>query len=157
MKKHLSIIAFVFAISFAHNGYSQGWVADITVDLNHSLYAFERIEHVNFSFSGYFASGTSASSSIRFILKGSGTPSGGISVTISGTAYQPYDQTSPYSTSVSGNFSGSYTTGCKVGYFTKQGATSNQQVTVIIKIYPRLQITDPVQECERITITTSTC
>jgi hypothetical protein len=157
MKNTVYVLVLTTGMLWGHHACPQGWVAEVSVDLNHNLYALEQIDNVDLVYSGYAASGQSSSSTIRFVLKGSGDPSGGISLSIRGTAFQPYDPSHPYSTSLSATFSGNYSTGCKIGYFTKQGATSDQQVSVWIKIYPRLEINSLLQECEQITLTTSTC
>lgn len=150
-------IAFLLFVTASGLCFSQGWVAKINVDLNHSLYAFETIENAQLTFSGVSTSGNSTRSNVQFIVKGTGSPSGDLYLSISGTAFEPYDQNDPASQSLYGQLTANYKIPCTPGFFKSEDAATNQQVSASIIFYPRLQINNYTQDCDKITLTTSTC
>jgi len=91
---------------------AQGWVAKIDINLNHDLYAYERIQHVSVTFSGITVTGSSETKYISFAINGGGSPAHDLKVTINGFGYQPYDPADPSTAPISANFSGSYAVPC---------------------------------------------
>jgi hypothetical protein len=150
-------IVFLLTVTASGPCISQGWVAKINVDLNHSLYAFETIENAQLTFSGVTMSGNSTRSNVQFIVNGTGSPSGDLHLSIRGTAFEPYDQNDPASQSLYGQLTANYNIPCIPGYFKTEDPATNQQVSVSIIFYPRLQISNYTQDCDKITLTTSTC
>src|SRR5688500_9819525 len=109
-----NIIGVVVAINCLAAGpcFAQGWVAEVNVDLNHGLYAYETIENARLTFSGITVSGSSDRSNIQFTVKGTGSPSGDINLSISGTAFEPYDPNDPSRQSLYGQLVANYKTPC---------------------------------------------
>lgn len=138
--------------------YAQGWYAEIDLDLNHGLYAYERISNAQITFSGVTVSGSSTNSNLRLTAMGTGPATGSITVTATGTAWQPYDPGDPYSQSLpTVRFTGTYDAACQTAFFEKAGDLSGQVLYIWIKVYPRLDISDFVLLCEQVTLITNTC
>ena len=144
-------------IGASTGAFAQGWYAEVDLDLNHDLYAYENIARATLTFSGVTVSGSSSTSKLHLELKGINTITGDLSLSINGVAWQPYDPIHPYSEPISARFSGRYNISCETGFFEQDGDTPLHQVYIWIKIYPRLQISDFVQACDKITLTSSTC
>ena len=140
-----------------HTLWSQGWTAEINLDLNHSLYAYEKISNATFTFSGVTASGSSKTSNLHLVINGTGSITGQINVTATGLGWQPYQPDDPYSESIAASFTGNYSQLCSTGYFQQQGETSLEQLSIWIIIYPRLVITTFDNNCDELFLATSTC
>lgn len=137
--------------------FGQGWTADVYVYLNHDRYALEKISTVTFSYSGVSASASSLTGGVEMTIHGTGSITGSISVSASGVAWERYDTSVPESTSISGSYNGNFTGYCTRTYFQKQGSTSDVQIFITITVYPRMVITGFDNQCDLITLTTSTC
>lgn len=144
-------------IAFSHNAYSQGWRAEIDLDLNHNLYGYERIDNVTLTFSGVTVTGSSPRSTLNLVITGNDPMSGEINLSITGTASEPYDPQDTPTKAISLTLSGNYSKVCERGFLSNQDPTNMEQVSVWITIYPRLQISSFVQECDRLTLTSNTC
>lgn len=156
MKK--TSIYFLAALAIlATSAHGQGWYAEIDLDLNHDYYAFENISNATLTFSGVTVSGSSTNSNLKLVVKGTGSLSGSISLTVKGTGFEPYDRSDPYSAPILVQYSGKYNTLCKTGFFQKAGEYPNSQLYIWVKIYPRLAISTFTQLCDQITLTTPTC
>ncbi len=137
--------------------YSQGWVAEVEININHGLYAYERLTNASVTISGVTASGSSTTSILRLILQGSGTPSGNINITANGEAWQPYDKADPFNASIYATYSGAYNINCTNSYYDSYDGTNPQNISGYVKIYPRLEISNFIQQCDNLTITSNTC
>lgn len=150
---------FILVISLTGRAelFSQGWVAEITVDINHGLYAFEKIDAASVTFSGVTTSGSSQTSSLQVVIRGDDLITGNLSLTVYGMAFEPYDRDEPYSQQISGTLSGTFTDLCSRGLFQKTGMDQYQQISVWIEIFPRLEIAEFTNNCDALTFTTNTC
>src|SRR5688572_7031554 len=157
MKKILFGILFIKCLTFYPNTYGQGWVAEIDLNFTHDFYALERIETVTLKYSGIVITDSSNTGQLRLVLSGNGEPAGDISLSIQGVAFEPYNSSDPYREPISATFSGNYNIPCSTGFFEHEGFTPNEHIYIWIKIYPRLVVTDLLQECEKLTLTTNTC
>lgn len=137
--------------------YSQGWYAEVDVDLNHELYAYESISKVTVTYSGVTVTGSSPHSQTSFILTGLTAISGDLTVSANGQAWEPYDPSTPYSEPLVVQFSGKHTTLCTTGFFEQHGVDPHQQLYIWIRVYPRMEISSFVQLCDNITLSTNTC
>lgn len=156
MRKSLNILAVCCVLSVQGLN-AQGWVAEIDIELNHIHYAYEKITSVTVTYSGITVSGSSETYGIQLVVRGTGDPSGALNVEASGLAWDPYDSTDPYNEALAASFTGKYKTYCLTGSFETDGVTSEQQMYVSIHIYPRLAISDFLQDCEVTTLTSTTC
>ncbi|MEX2235487.1 MAG: SprB repeat-containing protein, partial [Cyclobacteriaceae bacterium] len=157
MKHILLAILVISSITFYQKSHGQGWVAEIDLNFNHDFYALERIETVTLTYSGITITDSSSTGQLSLVLRGNGEPAGNINLAIHGVAFEPYNPSDPFSELISATFSGNYNTPCSTGFFEQEGLTPHEQVYIWIKVYPRLVITDLLQECEKLTLTTSTC
>ena len=157
MKNTLRFTLIIAFLALYQNGYTQGWVAEIDIDVNHSLYALEKISNARITFSGVTTSGSSNKNQIHFVLNGNGTPTGNINLSVSGLGYEPYNRSDPYSKTISATFSGNYKTPCITGFFQQTGVTPEEQVYIRIKINPRLEIANVLQGCDNLVLTTNSC
>ncbi|HEX8040596.1 MAG TPA: T9SS type A sorting domain-containing protein [Chryseosolibacter sp.] len=151
---------FFLILSFqclCHSLFSQGWTAEIDLELNHNLYAYEKISKATFSFSGATASGSSETSNLHLVINGTGPITGEINVSATGLGWQPYQPDDPYSEPISASFTGNYSQPCSVGFFEQQGETALEQIYIWITIYPRLVITAFDNNCDELVFATSTC
>lgn len=137
--------------------YGQGWYAEIDLDFDHELYAYESISKATLSFSGVTVTGSSAISNLSLVVKGTGPITGDIVLSVNGQAWAPYDEMRPYNEPIAAHFTGKYTIPCQTGFFEKAGNNAHQQIYVWVRIYPRLQISSFVQLCESITLKSDTC
>lgn len=152
-----AICCLVVLAMLATRVHAQGWYVEIELDLNHDSYAYENISKATLTFSGVTVSGSSANSNLMLVVKGTGPMSGALSVTVSGTGFEPYDRNDPYSEPLFVQYSGKYEVPCKTGFFEKAGEFPNSQLYIWIRIHPRLAISEFVQLCDQITLTTTTC
>jgi hypothetical protein len=155
--KHVLSCSIFLLIALSRSVYAQGWYAEVDLDFNHDLYAYENIARATFTFSGVTVSGSSATSKLHFEIKGVNTITGDMNLSINGVAWQPYDPIHPYSEPISARFSGKYNVPCETGFFEQPGDTPLQQIYIWIRIYPRLQISNFVQLCDKITLTSNIC
>ena len=147
----------MLTLSLSPSVYAQGWYAEVEVDFNHDLYAYENIARATLTFSGVTVSGSSSTSKLNLVLKGINAITGDLNLSINGLAWQPYDPMEPFSQPISARFSGRYNGPCQTGFFEQAGDTPLQQVYIWIRIYPRLQISSFVQLCDQLTLTSNTC
>lgn len=157
MKNIAQFILFLLILFSALSAASQGWVAEIDLDLNHNLYAFEKITNASVTFSGVKVNGSSSTSQIQLIILGEGPIAGDISLAIDGIAWDPYDRQDPESVPLSVLFTGNYASPCETGFFEANGATPDERVYIWITIYPRMQISDFLQTCNELQLKTNTC
>ena len=138
--------------------YPQGWYAEIDLELNHSLYAYENISNATVTFSGITVSGTSTGSNIHLVATGTGPVSGELNVAVTGTAWEPYDPNDPYRQALPIiRFTGNYDVPCITGFFEQLGDMQGHELYIWVKIHPRLDISDFVLLCEEVTLTSNTC
>ncbi len=156
VKKILLLILCIQSLSPTH-GFSQGWTAEIDLDFNHNLYAYEKITSASFTYSGVTVTGSSETSNLHLVIKGTGPISGDIYLTANGLAWQPYQPDDPYSEPIAAFFAGNYSQLCSLGFFEKDGETSLEQIYIWITIYPRLAITGFNNNCDELNFTTVTC
>lgn len=150
--------SFLLVTAVTSGAYAQGWYAEIDLDLNHGLYAYERISNAQVTFSGVTVSGSSPNSNLRLTAMGTGPATGSITVTATGTAWQPYDPGDPYSQSLpTVRFTGTYDTPCETAFFEQPGDLQGEDLYIWVKIYPRLEIADFILHCEQVTLITNTC
>jgi hypothetical protein len=157
MKK--SLLYFILlqcSLPFNH-AYSQGWVAEIDITINHSKYAYQKITKATVTLAGTTATGSSANNKLHLQLKGNNAPSGNISIVASGLAWEPYIRTDPYNASISATYSGTYVVNCANNYFNTYDGTNYEQVSGSFKIYPRLEISNIIQQCDQLTLISNTC
>ena len=157
MKKIILISLFVHILKFSENGYSQGWVTEVDLIFVHDLYAYENIKNATLTFSGINTSGSSQTGQLHLVVRGIGPLSGNINLQINGLAYEPYDGISPYNESISATYSGNYSLPCSPGFFEIEGSTPLEHLYIWIRIYPRLDIDDFLQECNKLTLVSNTC
>ena len=155
--KPLRIYFLIVLITLVTRAHGQGWYVEVDLDLNHGLYAFEKISSATLTFSGVTVSGSSANSNLNLVVKGTGPISGAISLSVNGTAFEPYDRNDPYNQPLSIQYSGRYDVPCTTGFFRKPGSIANTELYVWVTVHPRLEVTEFVQLCEEITLTTTTC
>ena len=136
---------------------SQGWVAEFDLDFNHDLYAFEKIIQANLTFSGFTVTGTSPTSKLQLTVRGTGPISGDIKLSLNGLAWEPYYRENPESESISATFAGSYKIPCITGFFQQQGETTQEQVYMWVRVYPRMEISEFTQKCDKLNLSTNTC
>ena len=148
MKNLLIFSLLITGMPGCHHGLCQGWVAEVNLDLNHSLYAYEKILNATVTYSGVTKSGSSETSQLHLVLRGSGPVTGGITLSASGLAWEPYYETEPPNKSIVANFSGNYTDYCTSGLFKSMGENPNEEIHVRIKVYPRQEIAEFRNECE---------
>ena len=157
MKKIFQGILFLLT-TLTGRVYAQGWYAEIDLDLNHGLYAFESITNAQITFSGVTVSGSSTNSNLRLTAMGTGPATGSVTITAAGTAWQPYDPNDPYSQPLpTVQFNGTYDVPCETAFFEMAGNLSGQVLYIWIKVHPRLEISDFILLCEQVTLVTSTC
>ena len=155
--KYILMGCVMLTLSLSPLVHAQGWYAEVELDFNHDLYAYENIARATLTFSGVTVSGSSSTSKLNLVVKGTNAISGDINLSINGLAWQPYDPMDPFSTPISARFVGKYNVSCQTGFFEQAGDTPLQQVYIWIRIYPRLQISSFVQLCDQITLTSNTC
>lgn len=157
MRKSLLVVLLInFSISYQF-AYSQGWVAEVGININHGLYAYERLTNASVTISGVTASGSSTTSILRLLLQGAGTPSGNIYIEANGEAWQPYNINDPFNASIYAKYTGAYNVNCTNSYYDSYDGTNLQHISGSIKIYPRLKISNFVQQCDNLTLTSNTC
>lgn len=149
------IILGLFTALATQQARGQGWAANVIVDLNHSGYAFEKVSSATVTYSGATAHGSSSSSSVQLTLHGTGSITGQLSASASGLAWEPYDRTAPYSTSLSRSLSGNVTPICTTGYL--ESVTQTSAIRVYITVYPRLVISTFSNDCNQLSFSTSSC
>ncbi len=81
-------------------GFSQGWMLEVEVDLNHVDCAIERLQYASASFNGFSSSSSGPFTGSRTILTiiGSGSTAGTLSVTANGSCDEVYYPEIPVST-----------------------------------------------------------
>ncbi|HEY9488931.1 MAG TPA: SprB repeat-containing protein, partial [Chryseosolibacter sp.] len=152
------IILSIHLLTFPLASFSQGWVAEVDLQIDHYHYAQSKISSATFSFSGVSVSGSSSSNTLRLTATGNTPISGVITLSILGIASSPYDPIAdPTHQPISVFFSENYTTPCVTGYFQKKGESQWEQASFRIRIYPRMEISEFVNECDKITLSTTTC
>ena len=157
MAKILYIIITVQAFFISGQCLAQGWVAEVNLDFNHDLYAFENITSASVTFSGIKVTGSSPISSLEFVIRGTGPITGNLSVIVSGLAWEPYDRQNPESEPIAATYTGNYQTTCNTAFFEKAGEEPDEQIYIWIKIYPRIDISDFLQKCDELLLSTNTC
>lgn len=157
MSKLTVIMGFACQVLMVLVGRAQGWVAEVRLDFNHDLYAYERITSATFTYSGVTQTGTSPTSNLELILKGTGPISGGMGLSITGMAFEPYYADIPFEESIASSFSGTFSQVCSTGFFEQPGETSAEQVYIWITVYPRMDITQFTNACDEVSFTTNTC
>jgi hypothetical protein len=156
MRKSLNILVVCCILSVGGVN-AQGWVAEINIELNHILYAHEKITSATLTYSGITVSGSSETYGIQFVVRGTGDPSGALNIEASGLAWDPYDSNDPYNEPLAASLPVTYKTYCVTGFFETDGVTSEQQMYVSVNLYPRLTISDFFQNCDVTTLTSTTC
>ena len=157
MPKLLSLLLLLNSMTIYQAIHAQGWVAEIDLDFNHNLYAYEKISSARFSWSGTTASGSSPVSTLHLVLTGTGAISGDMHLEINGLAFDPYYPNDPYEEPISATFSGTFTDLCTPGFFEAEGESSMEQVYVWIKVYPRMEISEFTNACDELSLLTATC
>ncbi|MEO5603910.1 MAG: SprB repeat-containing protein, partial [Cyclobacteriaceae bacterium] len=155
-----TLFIFVLTVSGSlmfQSAFSQGWVAEVEININHGLYAFERLNNATVSMSGATISGSSSTSIVRLVLKGSGTPIGNIQIVASGAAWEPYNPDDLYSTTINATYSGSFELDCTTRYFDSYDGNNPQHISGSVKVFPRLEISEFSQKCDNVSLTSNTC
>ena len=155
--KRIHILILLSMISMTRIAFSQGWVAEVDLDFNHDLYSFEKITHASLTFSGVTITGSSATSQLQLIVRGTGSMSGNISLSVSGLAWDPYDPQAPESEPIWASFSGNYDHACETGFFEKNGESPQEHIYIWIRIYERMEISSFLQKCDELRLTSNTC
>src|SRR5687768_2026428 len=128
MAKILYIIIIAQTCFISGRCLAQGWVAEVNLDFNHNLYAFENITSASVTFSGVKVTGSSPISSLEFVIRGTGPITGNLSVTASGLAWEPYDRQNPESEPIAASYTGNYQTTCTAAFFEKAGEEPDEQI-----------------------------
>lgn len=155
MNRVIAILAIILTL-LPTPGSSQGWVADIDIEVNHDNYAFEAISEAILTYSGLTQHGASGTSNLSFSVNGQGTVAGDIQLIVKGFAWEPYNRQNPPEEALEITFSGHYDTPCEIGFFEEFGETSLIQIYVWIRIHPRMEISLQ-QQCDRLMLTSHTC
>lgn len=157
MKKILLYSLFILSLLAGHHVFSQGWVAEIDLDFNHNAYAYEKITSADFTYSGITGSGSSGTSKLHMVIQGDGPVTGDMTLSVNGVAWEPYDENAPYSEPISATFAGNFKAFCSRGFFEQAGETPDEQIYIWIKVYPRLEIADFVNNCDVLSFTAINC
>ena len=157
MRKSLLFVLFINCSISYQFVYSQGWVAEVEININHGMYAYERITNASVTISGVTVSGSSTTRILRLVLKGAGSPSGNIYIQANGVAWEPYVRTDPFNASIYATYTGAYSANCTLSYYDSYDGTNLQHISGSVKIYPRLAISNFVQQCDNLTLTSNTC
>lgn len=149
IKKCLWFVHLVLCTGSMPYAFSQGWHAVIEVNLGEAL---RSIDNATLTYSGGTAFGSSNTSILTLDLRGTTTPSGPLYIYASGRSVRNYDQVMH----VSATYTGSITADCDVHYFETYGM-QNQYISGTITVYPRLEISKTMQDCDQIVFTTDVC
>lgn len=151
MKRLLQVVIVIIIVA-SENCWAQGWVAEVNLDFNHDRYAYENISNLSFTFSGVTVTGSSSISTLSLVLKGTGPITGNFSLSAKGLAWEPYDRYDPYSQQISASYYGSYTVSCSQGFFQGKGSSPEEQMYIWIKIHPRLEISEFIDQCDALSL-----
>ena len=128
MREIQQIILFGIFVGVYSTAYSQGWTAEITIDINHINYGLETINSASVTYSGQTKTiSAQSTSSATISFTGSGTPTGNLSINASGTATGPYSPSDPFSTTFSATYTGLQNNmNCNTVSFFSNGGPGNQ-------------------------------
>jgi hypothetical protein len=171
--KRLLITGFISVILTIPNiSRAQGWIMDVTVDLQTSNCFMEDINSGTFSYDATGQSGSVTPSTTQpylatFRLNGNGsTTSGNITVNVSGVCTNPPEFVATYGASIGASRTVAVgitaTDVCNTQSFSLSPipAPGQSGLSITVNYYPRLRVEDPnptIEKCSKITFTSAVC
>jgi hypothetical protein len=152
MKRYLHSILLFFCIVVGQAVFAQGWRAIVVLNFGTGSTPLATVDYATISFGGGEGHGWSTSSYVQIELTGHGAPGGPFQITASGRSTWNSEVTNYMSVGSSMPSTGN----CYL-YSLDGDVAVNKYVSGWIMMFPRLRISDVVEECDHVTLTTDVC
>lgn len=147
----------MFVLFVCNTAAGQGWVAEVSVIVEHDLYAYERLDQFRITYSGVTATGQSEFGWAQIKFPGNTPLTGDITLSVWGTAWDPHDVSNPGTQSISGTLRGNHAAPCETAFFEAPGSANGSRITLAIRLHPRMEISQFHQQCGQLTLTANPC